>query len=113
MAFMQRIVAACSILLVTSAGVARSGQVDTLLNRPVSRKVLQQTGQDNPLYYVNLVLALSQTNRIEDAVDACGQALAAYHPENIADVYVRLGSLYFVQKQYRNALNAYQQAASY
>ena len=69
--------------------------------------------QDNPLYYVNLALALSQTNRVEDAVDAYRRALVAYHPENIADVYVRLGSLYFVQKQYRNALIAYQQAADY
>lgn len=69
--------------------------------------------EDNPLYYVNLALALSRLNRIDDAADSYQSALVSYHPENIADVYIRLGTLYYLQKRYHDALDAYRQAAGY
>jgi len=69
--------------------------------------------EDNPLYYVNLALALSRLNRIDDAADSYQRALASYHPENIADVYIRLGTLYYLQKHYHDALDAYRQAVEY
>ncbi len=69
--------------------------------------------EDNPLYYVNLALALSRMNRIDNAADSYQHALASYHPENIADVYIRLGTLYYLQKHYHDAIDAYRQAVEY
>jgi tetratricopeptide (TPR) repeat protein len=68
--------------------------------------------RDNPLYYVNLALAMSKLNRVDQAVSAYQQAVVSHHPENISDVYVRLGSLYFLQKRFREAEAAYQKAVN-
>lgn len=66
--------------------------------------------KDNPLYYYNIALALERMDSTGESVAMFHRALAAYHPENLATVYVQLGTLYYLQKQYRSALSAYQHA---
>ena len=65
---------------------------------------------DNSLYGVNLAYAFTRVNQNDSAIAAYERAVAACKPENIALIYVRLGTLYYYAKQYRKALASYQQA---
>jgi tetratricopeptide (TPR) repeat protein len=65
---------------------------------------------DNSLYYVNLAFAFAQLGQPDSAIAAYSNAIRACKPENIATIYLRLGTLYYYQKAYRKALASYQQA---
>jgi len=69
--------------------------------------------KDNPLYYYNLALALEKMDSTEQSAAMFHRTIAAYHPENIANTYIQLGTLYFFKKQLRNALTAYRHALDY
>jgi tetratricopeptide (TPR) repeat protein len=65
---------------------------------------------ENPLYYTNLALAYSKIDSVKQAASAYRKAIDVSHPEVITQMYIRLGTLYFFQKQYRNALASYRRA---
>ena len=73
------------------------------------RKAIQIDGE-NSLYFINMAYAFSQTKANDSAVAAYEQGVAACRPENIAAIYLRLGTLHYYRKQYRKALSSYQQA---
>jgi tetratricopeptide (TPR) repeat protein len=73
------------------------------------RRAVELDG-DNSLYDINLAYAFSRTNANDSAIAAYERGVAACRPENIAAIYVRLGTLYYYAKQYRKALASYQQA---
>jgi tetratricopeptide (TPR) repeat protein len=73
------------------------------------RKAVQLDGE-NSFYYINLAFAFSRLNNADSAVAAYERGVAASHPENIATIYLRLGTLYYYQKEYRKALASYRQA---
>jgi tetratricopeptide (TPR) repeat protein len=66
--------------------------------------------KDNSLYYINLGFAFTKIDSTSKAIDEYQNAVAACHPENISSIYIRLGTLYYYQKRYREALASYQQA---
>ena len=79
---------------------------------PAYRKAVE-IDKENPLYYYNLALALEKMDSTEKSVATFYQALGAYHPENIANIYLQLGTLYYLKKEYRSALSAYRHALEY
>ncbi len=68
---------------------------------------------DNSLYLINLGYSLQKMDDARGAVDAYTRAIVTQHPENIALVYVRLGTLCYFEKRYHDALAAYMQAIAY
>ncbi len=64
---------------------------------------------ENAIYYCNLALALQRLDSVQSAAQAYRRAIAVYHPETILDLRVKLGSVYFLGKDYRSAIEAYQQ----
>jgi tetratricopeptide (TPR) repeat protein len=69
-----------------------------------------QLDAGNSLYFVNLAFAFSQLGQPDSAIAAYERGIQACKPENIATIYLRLGTLYYYQKAYRKALGSYQQA---
>ena len=65
---------------------------------------------ENSIWHLNLALALQKLDSIESAANAYRQAILTYHPDAIADIYVKLGNLLFLSKKYHEAIEAYQSA---
>jgi tetratricopeptide (TPR) repeat protein len=63
---------------------------------------------ENSIYYLNLALAYQRLDSIQAAANAYRMAIWTYHPETVLDLQVKLGSVYFLGKDYRNAIETYQ-----
>jgi tetratricopeptide (TPR) repeat protein len=63
---------------------------------------------ENSIYYLNLALAYQRLDSIKAAASAYRMAIWTYHPETVLDLQVKLGSVYFLGKDYRNAIETYQ-----
>ncbi|MBI4428127.1 MAG: tetratricopeptide repeat protein [Ignavibacteriales bacterium] len=65
----------------------------------------------NPVYYINLALSYVRMDSTELAIKAYEKAIAATNPNQVAKLYVDLGSMLAEKKRYREAVKAYQRAA--
>jgi tetratricopeptide (TPR) repeat protein len=65
---------------------------------------------DNPLLYVNLALVFQKVDSLESAVTAFHGAVRAHHLDEVIDVYMQLGNLYFASRKYREAIKSYEAA---
>lgn len=65
---------------------------------------------ENSLYFINLAYAFSRSHADDSAKAAYERGIAACHPENIAAIYLRLGTLHYFAKEYKKALSSYQRA---
>ena len=63
---------------------------------------------ENSIYYLNLALAYQRLDSIQAAAHAYRMAIWTYHPEIVLDLQVKLGSAYFLGKDYKNAIETYQ-----
>ena len=63
---------------------------------------------ENSVYYLNLALAYQRLDSIQAAARAYRRAIWTYHPEIVLDLQVKLGSVYFLGKDYRSAIEIYQ-----
>jgi tetratricopeptide (TPR) repeat protein len=63
---------------------------------------------ENSIFLLNLALALQKLDSVESAAVAYRKAISNYHSNEVADIYVKLGSLYFLHKKNQEAIEAYQ-----
>jgi tetratricopeptide (TPR) repeat protein len=63
---------------------------------------------ENSVYFLNLALAYQRLDSIEAAARAYRRAIWTCHPEIVLDLQVKLGSVYFLGKDYRSAIEVYQ-----
>ncbi|MFI5253237.1 MAG: tetratricopeptide repeat protein [Bacteroidota bacterium] len=68
--------------------------------------------KENPLYLTNLGFAYSKLDSVDRAASSYEQAITVQKPQNIALMYIRLGTLYYYNEDYKKALAAYQKAAT-
>jgi tetratricopeptide (TPR) repeat protein len=89
-----------------------------LMNRQYDSAVIAyrkaiEIDRENSTYYTNLGYTLSKMDSSEAAIAAYESAVRACRPEVIGSIYVRLGTLYFYDKDYQKALTSYRQALRY
>jgi tetratricopeptide (TPR) repeat protein len=69
-----------------------------------------QIDPESPFLYINLARALRKVDSLPPIVAAFHGAIRAHHPEEIADIYMQLGDLYFASRKYREAIQSYDAA---
>jgi len=69
-----------------------------------------QIDPESPFLYINLARALRKVDSLPSIVAAFHGAIRAHHPEEIADIYMQLGDLYFASRKYREAIQSYDAA---
>ena len=68
---------------------------------------------DGPIYHLNLALIYQRLDSTQLAVKEFEGAIAASHPDKIADLYEKLGGFYFNKRLYKEAIAAFGKALQY
>ena len=69
--------------------------------------------RENPSYYINQALAFQSMDSTDRAINSFKGAIVAFRPKEIANVYLQIGGIYFQEKDYHNALSAFQKSFNY
>jgi tetratricopeptide (TPR) repeat protein len=69
--------------------------------------------KENPLYHVNLGFTWARMDSVEQAAESYRNAIGAMRPEQIGQIYERMGGLRFSKQQYRQSRDAYIKAMQF
>ncbi len=69
--------------------------------------------EESASYRVNLAYAYVRTDSIDKGIESFKSAITKLQPENIGQVYLQMGHVYYEKKNYPEAVKAYKEALNY
>jgi tetratricopeptide (TPR) repeat protein len=68
---------------------------------------------ENPQFWLNLALVYQRMDSAQQTIDAFHGAVQASKPEKIGDIYAQLGTFYYRNDKFKEALNSYNKALTF